>query len=354
MNFPPSRLPVDLPGPRVRIGIALMLASRGRLRKRWPAAHGKNAAGERRLHRRSHRSIRRNRAARRAAHRRLRLAAPQGLARGARVSARRERVHVRRRCGRPRRCRARCTRRFSGASSRPIRRRRCGAALPVLLAHDRGQAVPDVLPQARRRRRATEEVLLDLNALAQAQKFLGLGAISSCPTTATCSPTRSTPPAFASTRCTSRTCARASCCPSASPKVDLGRAGPPTAGRCSTRSRTPPSARTGCTATCSAARRRRARLRGEGRALLARRLAHAQQGVPAADLRQPHHERGALRPADAPEQALRVIAARRDDARVLRRSPRRAVLHPHQRPRPQLPPGHRARRPTRRGAAGRS
>ena len=87
----------------------------------------------------------------------------------------------------------------------------------------------------------------------------------------------------------------------------------------------------------------RPRLRGEGRAVQHRRRPLAQQGLPVPGHRQPHHVARCALPARRP--ARRRVEGRRPArarARVRRRPPRRPLLHPHQRHGPQLPPGHGA------------
>ena len=47
--------------------------------------------------------------------------------------------------------------------------------VPLLLPHRRGKAVPDPLPEARSLE-APEQVLLDLNQMAEGHRFMALGA----------------------------------------------------------------------------------------------------------------------------------------------------------------------------------
>ena len=73
--------------------------------------------------------------------------------------------------------------------------------LALLLAHGDGQAVPDLLPQGGRLE-APEEITLDLNALAEGQPFLALGAYAVSDDGQLAGLQPSTTPASASTRCT--------------------------------------------------------------------------------------------------------------------------------------------------------
>ena len=66
---------------------------------------------------------------------------------------------------------------------------------------------------------AAEEVVLDQNELAKGQKFLSVGA-RAVATMAICWRSRPTPPAIGNTRCRSRTCGPASCCPTRIERVD--------------------------------------------------------------------------------------------------------------------------------------
>ena len=110
--------------------------------------------------------------------------------------------------------------------------------------------------------------------------------------------------------------------------------------------------RTACTAT-SSARRRTRWSRGAGRAVpgLRGRTRSRQYLLLACA----SHTTTEWRFAPAAEPGRRVAAGRapRARARIRRRPPRRLVLHPHQRPRPQLPPGEGAGGAARGARAGR-
>ena len=217
----------------------------------------------------------------------------------------------------------------------PVRERR----LLVLHAHRGGASSTRSTAARRAALDAPEEVLLDVNELAKGEKFLAIGAHAASATTATCSPTRPTPPASASTRCTSRTCAPASCWRAGrrrSPSVDWA-ADNKTLFYVTEDARQ--AARTSSIGTRSASDgRRRAGLRGEGRALPPRRRPVATARLPVPRDRQPDdHRECATSAADEPAGEWQIVAPREDRPRVRRRPPRRHVLHPHQQGRPQLP-----------------
>ena len=72
---------------------------------------------------------------------------------------------------------------------------------------------------------------------------------------------------------------------------------------------------------------------------------HARRQVPRDGVGQPHHQRvPAFSPPTSPTAQFTLISPARRRARILRRPSQRPVVHPHQRSRPQLPPGHRAGR----------
>ena len=86
---------------------------------------------------------------------------------------------------------------------------------------EKGKQYPIYCRQEGHRSTAPEQVLLDVNELAEGQEVhVALGDCDSRATTATCSPTPPTTPASASTRCTSRTCAPARPAPTRSTRVD--------------------------------------------------------------------------------------------------------------------------------------
>ena len=86
------------------------------------------------------------------------------------------------------------------------------------------------------------------------------------------------------------------------------------------------------------------RLRRAGRALQPRRRQNPRQEIHPARNRQPHHQRSALHPRVPTNGCLEAHRAAPRQHRVLPRSPRRSLLHPCQRQRPELPPHHDARR----------
>ena len=98
--------------------------------------------------------------------------------------------------------------------------------------------------------------------------------------------------------------------------------------------------------------RARPRLRGEGRGFQRRRRPHAQRRLPRPRHRQPHHLRGALPAGRRADRRVAAGGAAHRRAGVRRRPPRRAVLDPHQRPGPQLPPRDGAGREPRPGELG--
>ena len=195
-----------------------------------------------------------------------------------------------------------------------------------------------------------DETLLDLNELAgPAVPRLGLATVSRDDGAW---PTRPTSPASASTRCTSRIW-RAARSRRSVEKVNVGRLG-----------RRQPDALLRDEDEAKRANRLwrhvvgasgadDAAVRGGRRALRLGVARDARRALPAARQREQGFDRGARRRrrrgADAPSRC--AWCSRAAPTRVRPRPPRRQLLHPHQRRRPQLPPRHAPMppRPTWRG-----
>ena len=193
---------------------------------------------------------------------------------------------------------------------------------------------------------APEEVLLDLNALAEGDTFMAVGALQASATTATCSPTRPTSPASASTRSHVKDLAHGRAARDPTDEASRRWPGRPTTGRSSTRRRRRQAAVPPVPPRARRRRERRAALRGEGRALPASASSARAAALPRVlERRQPDDVRGALlcrRPSRRARWQL--VAPRVQDHEYDVGPPRRPLLHPHQRPGPQLPPRHGAGR----------
>ena len=157
---------------------------------------------------------------------------------------------------------------------------------------------------------APEEIVLDLNALAEGHKFLALGAFA-VSDDGSCSPTRPTRPASASTRSTCKDLATGGMLADRRERRRRRVAWAADNRRSSTRSRTRPSGRTGSGATGSAqAERRRSSTRRRTSASTSTSARTRSRGYLLLVLGEPHHERGALLRAADPDGAWKLVAAR--------------------------------------------
>ena len=259
-------------------------------------------------------------------------------------------------CGRPSPCRTPFTARCWPGSSRPTSRSRSGSgAGSTTRAPRRASSTPSAPGSGARRPRPSR--CCSTPTRSPGPRSSWGSAPSRSRSTAGGSPTPWIRPAFASTPSSSRTSAPARCSPTGWPGstsvqwADDGR----TLFYVTEDAQTKRPHRLWRHTLGSDSEQGRARLRGDRRALRAGRLAHPQRPVPAGLLAQPHHQRGPLsaRP-NSPRGELRLIAPRIAGPGVRGRPPRRPVLHPHQRPGPELPPRHRPHAPHRTVTAGAS
>ena len=176
-------------------------------------------------------------------------------------------------------------------------------------------------------------------------------------TTATCSPTPPTTPASASTRCTSRTCAPAKRSPTHAERVGsvVWAADNKTLFYAVEDDDTkrqyqlyPPRPRR------SRIRQTPSSTKNDERFNRRRRPDPRQEVPPARDRAATPPAKCRYLPAAEPSGAFDAHRAAPRRARVLRRPPRRPLLHPHQRHRPQLPRRHRAGQPAPAARTGRS
>ena len=202
---------------------------------------------------------------------------------------------------------------------------------------------------------APEEVLLDLNALAEGQEFMALGACA-VSDDGTCWPTPPTTTGYREYTLQVKDLRPGRMLPLRIEQRAARWPGRPTAARCSTRSRTTRQAavrlyRHVLGADGSA----RPGLRGGGRALPGRRRPHPEPRRTCCSYASSHTTSGGALPARrrARRASGRLFAPREEEQRVRRRSPGRPLHRPHQRHRPQLPGRARAGRgPGARSAGG--
>ena len=202
-------------------------------------------------------------------------------------------------------------------------------------------------------REAPEEVILDLNGLAEGQTFMSLGAFAVSDdgnAARVFDGQHRLPPVHAVREGPARAADAARDGGARSARSP----GPPTTGRSSTRSRrSRPSASTGSYRHRSARRSTTLVYEEKDEAFSVGVGRTRSRGTSCSASGSHTTSEARSLPADQPEGGLERRGAARPRPRVRRRPPRRPLLHPHQRPGPQLPAGDGARRRARAARAGR-
>ena len=220
--------------------------------------------------------------------------------------------------------------------------------LVVLHPHRRGPAVRHPLPQPRLPTPPTTHPSKSSSMATSSPKATPSlpSAQPTSPTTAAGWPTPPTPPASASTPCTSRISKPAKHSPAKS-SASAPSSGPPTITPSSTPSKTRSRSASSSFGAASSALQHTADVLvyqdDDERFNLGRRP-HPRRQIHRTRIGQPHHQRI---PCAARRRTRRRIHPHRTPpgrARILHRPPQRPLVHPHQRPWPQLSPRHRSRR----------